>query len=336
VNGGVDLSKKPVWIEGPHLYKRQGWYYLCCAEGGTSDRHSQVILRSKQVTGPFEPWSGNPILTQRDLPADRPAPVTNAGHADLVQMQDGSWWAVFLASRPYKDYLFNTGRETWLLPVKWKDGWPVILESGKSIPYTLKGPKALVRAKDAAGDALAGNFTRRDEFDLAEPGPEWLQIRVPHKRWFELLNGALVIHPLPANLDAKLNASFYARRQAHLCFAASTELKPPGAPGTAAGLAAYQNENYWYFFGTRRTEHGLQLFLERHAGPEMRVVDTTTIEAPESLKLLMDGDGASYSFFYDAGDGWRPLAVNDDGTILSTQVAGGFVGTVLGPFARQE
>jgi alpha-N-arabinofuranosidase len=336
VNGGVDLAKKPIWIEGPHLYRIKDWYYLMCAEGGTERNHSEVIFRSKSPWGPFEPGKNNPILTQRDLPADRQHPVTNAGHADLVKMKDGSWWAVFLASRPYKDYLINTGRETWLLPVTWKDGWPLILEPGKPIPYSLKGPKVMARGADTNADALAGNFTRRDEFDTVEPGPEWLQVHVPKERWFELRNGALVIHPLAVNLDAKRNTSFYARRQAHLQFAASTEFKPPGQPGTAAGIAAYQNENYWYFFGARRSAVGLQLFLERHAGPELRVVEKTTIEVPESLKLMVNGDGASYSFFYDAGDGWHPLRVDDDGTLLSTEVAGGFVGTVLGPFARQE
>ena len=80
----------------------------------------------------------------------------------------------------------------------------------------------------------------------------------------------------------------------------------------------------------------MQLFLERHAGAELRVVEKTTIEAPPTLKLMMNGDGAHYSFFYDAGDGWHPLQVDDDGSILSTEKAGGFVGTVLGPFARQE
>jgi alpha-N-arabinofuranosidase len=200
-----------------------------CAEGGTDRGHSEVIFRSKTPWGPYEAWQGNPILTQRDLPANREHPVTNAGHADLVQMQDGSWWAVFLASRPYRDYLFNTGRETWLLPVTWKDGWPVILEPGKSIPYSLKAPKVMSKDADAGADALAGNFTRRDEFDAAEPGPEWLQIHVPRQRWYELLNGNLVIQPSPVNLDAKRNTSFYARRQAHLRFAASTALAPPRA-----------------------------------------------------------------------------------------------------------
>ena len=66
------------------------------------------------------------------------------------------------------------------------------------------------------------------------------------------------------------------------------------------------------------------------------MVEKTTIEAPGTLKLMMNGDGGRYSFFYDAGDGWRPLKVDDDGSILSTEKAGGFVGTVLGPYARQE
>jgi len=336
VNGGTDLAKQPIWIEGPHLYKVKGAYYLMCAEGGTERNHSEVVFRGKSPWGPFEAYKGNPILTQRDLPADRANPVTNSGHADLVQMQDGSWWAVFLASRPYRDYLFNTGRETWLLPVQWKGGWPVILEHGKPIPHVVKGPKVLQPEKDVDWDLLAGNFRRRDDFDTAEPGHEWLQIHVPRQTWYELLNGNLVIHPLHVNLDEKRNASFYARRQSHLRFAATTAFAPPRLPGTAAGLAAYQNENYWYFFGARRVDDKLQLFVERHAGKSFEVVKTTTVSAIASLSLLVNGDGARYSFFYDAGDGWQALQDNDDGSILSTEIAGGFVGTVLGPFVRQE
>jgi len=336
VNGGTDLAKKPIWIEGPHLYHVKGWYYLMCAEGGTERNHSEVIFRSKSPWGPFESYKDNPILTQRDLPADRANPVTNAGHADLVQLADGSWWSVFLASRPYKDYLFNTGRETFLLPVSWKDGWPVILEHGKQIPYTLDAPHVKTKVDPADADALSGNFTRRDNFDSAEPGPEWIQIHVPKQPWYELLNGELVIHPLKVNLTEQRNASFYARRQVNLRFAATTEFAPPHAPGTAAGIAAYQNEKYWYFFGTRRQGEKLQIFLERHAGDAFNVVKSVTIAAPAALRLLMNGEGAHYSFSYDAGDGWQPLQNDDDGSILSTEVAGGFVGTVLGPYARQE
>jgi xylan 1,4-beta-xylosidase len=182
---------------------------------------------------------------------------------------------------------------------------------------------------------LAGNFVARDEFDTAEPGHEWLQVHVPKQTWYQLMDGTLVIQPLAVKLNEKRNPSFYARRQAHQRFAASTELAPPRSPGAAAGLAAYQSESHWYFFGARRVEGGLQVFLERSAG-ESATVKTALIDAPEKLKLLINGNFGRYSFFYDAGDGWLALHDNDDASILSTEVAGGFVGTVLGPYARQE
>jgi xylan 1,4-beta-xylosidase len=334
VNGGVDLAKKPIWIEGPHLYHVKGWYYLMCAEGGTGDGHSEVIFRGKSPWGPFEPFKGNPILTQRDLPADRANAVTNAGHADLVQMKDGSWWAVFLASRPYAGSRYNTGRETFLLPVTWKDGWPLILEHGKPIPFVVKGPRAMARASGSY-DALAGNFTKRDEFDGAL-GPEWLQVHVPKQGRFEFMRGALRVRPLPVNLDEKRNASFLARRQQHLNFDASTSLTSPAAGGIAAGLAAYQNESHWYFLGVRRVGNTLQVFLERDAGQGAQLVTGTSIASAPAVQLRISGEGPNYSFYYDGGQGWKALRENDDGSMLSTEVAGGFVGTVLGPFARQE
>lgn len=127
VNGGVDTAKHPVWIEGPHIYNINGWYYLMCAEGGTSYNHSEVIFRSKSLDGPFVPWKENPILTQRHLDPNRKDPVTTTGHADLVQTQNGTWYAVFLGCRPYEGNYFNIGRETFMCPVTWtNDGWPVI------------------------------------------------------------------------------------------------------------------------------------------------------------------------------------------------------------------
>ena len=180
VNGGVDISKQPIWIEGPHLYRIKDWYYLMCAEGGTGSDHSEVIFRAKSPWGPFEAWKGNPILTQRDLPANRANPVTNAGHADCCRWRMAAGGPCSWRRGPTTDYLFNTGRETWLLPVSWKEGWPVILEHGKAIPYSLKGPKALARAKDAGGDALAGNFTSRDDFNMAEPGTSGCRSTCPN------------------------------------------------------------------------------------------------------------------------------------------------------------
>lgn len=335
LNGGVDLSKRPIWIEGPHLYKRQGWYYLVCAEGGTGPNHSQVVLRSRSPWGPYQPFERNPILTQRDLPADRADPITNAGHADLVEAPDGTWWATFLGSRTYDRVHYNTGRETFLLPVSWQDGWPVILPPKRNIPYVVLGPKFM-----KAGDQkpFSGNFTWRDNFDSPSLDFAWVQLRVPKQPWFELLStGVLAIEPQRARLDSLDNPSFLARRQQHLAFDASTAMTLPIDAAVAAGLAAFQGERYWYFLGARRHDGRVHLFLEKNSGGNVATLAMASLVDSDSLKLRISGQGRAYSFFYDAdGQGWKALKENDDGSILSTEVAGGFVGTVLGLHARVQ
>lgn len=363
INGGVDFATKPVWIEGPRLYHHEGWYILMCAEGGTSVQHSEVVLRARSPWGPFQPYAGNPILTQRDLPADRNDPITNAGHADLVEGPDGKWWATFLASRPYERTHYNTGRETFLLPVTWRDGWPTILRRGKSIPYVAAAPDVRL-ARPAATVAAAatpaevplapttGNFTWRDDFDARSLKPEWLQVRVPKQPWADLMSrpGWLTIHPLPARLDSLTNPSFLARRQQHLAFDASTELAAPAAAGVSMGLAAFQSENYWYFLGVHRVrvateDHSppggggapLELFLEKRAGAHTETLARAALADITHLELKISGNARAYSFYFDAdGAGWKPLKEGDDGSILSTDVAGGFVGAVVGPYARAE
>ena len=83
VNGGVNIEEKPIWIEAPHIYKKNGRYYLMCAEGGTGGWHSEVIFVSDHPKGPYQPANSNPILTQRYFPANRENKVDWAGHADL-------------------------------------------------------------------------------------------------------------------------------------------------------------------------------------------------------------------------------------------------------------
>jgi alpha-N-arabinofuranosidase len=349
INGGVDFAKHPVWIEGPRMYRHEGWYILMCAEGGTSVEHSEVVLRSRSPWGPFHPYAGNPILTQRDLPADRADPVTNAGHADLVEGVNGQWWAIFLASRPYERTHYNTGRETFLLPVTWRDGWPVILGRGERIPYVVAAPAGSIEsveppARPARGAEYppaptTGNFTWRDDFGLRTLRPEWLQVRVPQQPWADLgaRPGWLTIHPLPATLDSLTNPSFLAHRQQHLVFDASTEIETPTRAGVAAGLAAFQSENAWYFLGVRRGADGLEVFLEKRGGTHTETIAHARLRDSPNLELKISGNARAYSFYFDAdGSGWKPLKEADDGSILSTDVAGGFVGAVVGPYARSE
>ena len=344
VNGGVNLAHDPVWIEGPHLYKRRGWYYLMCAEGGTGTQHSEVVLRGHSPWGPFRAYPGNPILTQRDLPPERADAIADAGHADLVEAPDGRWWAAFLAVRTYDEVHYNTGRETFLLPVTWKDDWPLILPHGEVIPYRSAAPAGA--GENAAGGATSapptsGNFSWRDDFAAASLQSEWLEVRTPKTPWLDLQSrrGWLTIHALPASLDTLGNPSFLARRQQHMTFEASTALELPPGGGVAAGIAVFQNENYWYFLGVRRHDGQLQIFLEKDTGHGAAVIASAAATATDAslTRLKVTALARRYSFFYGTGSGeWQALLQDDDGVFLSSDVAGGFVGTVLGPYARAD
>ena len=170
IDGGTDISKQPIWIEGPHLFKHNGRYYLIAAEGGTGEAHSEVVFQADSVWGPFRPFAGNPILTQRHLPETRPMPITCAGHADFVQTPGGDWWAVFLACRPYERNCYNTGRETFLLPVRWENDWPIILKGEEIVPRVVDRPvlpsqrKVLPPQRKALPPAN-GSFSWTDNFD---------------------------------------------------------------------------------------------------------------------------------------------------------------------------
>ena len=135
-----EKAEDPVWIEGPHIFKRNGFYYLIAAEGGTGPMHSEVVFRAGSVWGPYLPFKDNPILTQRNLPTNRPDPVTNVGHADFIETPGGDWWAVFLGCRPYDENWFNTGRETFMLPVRWENDWPIVLSGDQTVSRIVDRP----------------------------------------------------------------------------------------------------------------------------------------------------------------------------------------------------
>ena len=349
VNGGVDLSQKPVWIEGPHLFKRNGYYYLTCAEGGTGPDHSQVVFRSRSLAEPFVPAPRNPILTQRDLDPARPNPVIALGHADLVETGKDEWCAVFLGIRPYEQGKSNIGRETFLLPVTWKNDWPTILEKGRVLPTTLKRPLGARPPRGAP--ATTGSFTWRDEFDSQTLDLPWLFLRTPRERWWSLTSrpGSLLIEPRGVPLhsvgrvDPKANGnpSFVARRLQHANFQATTALDVHATTADSdAGLATLQNDTSYLFLGVRiRDTRAREIFLERRS----KASDSAEVIAREVLpadarrfELRLEGTGKFLSFFYRAegAAAWQSLRTGLDGSLLSTQDAGGFVGATLGLYAR--
>jgi alpha-N-arabinofuranosidase len=336
VNGGVDLSTKPIWIEGPHILRKDGFYYLLAAEGGTAEGHSQVVLRSRRPDGPYQAYPGNPILTQRDLPRDRRDPITSAGHADLVETAAGEWWATFLAVRPYEGDFYNTGREVFLLPVTWEGGWPRITRPRESIPYVHRRPN--LPRRPAPPVAMTGAFAVTDEFDGPALPHRWMMMRNPRSRWHALSGGELRIEARSVPLGGFGNPSFLARRQQHLNASASTIVRfTPGKEGDSAGLAALQNDEYFFYLAVAQRSGRPIVELRRRAGPGDPAEGVVIASAPlgaafgAPVRLRVDADKAEYSFAYATGRGqWRNLGGREDGRILSTKTAGGFVGAVFG------
>jgi xylan 1,4-beta-xylosidase len=342
VDGGVDIATEPIWIEAPHIFRVEDWYYLIAAEGGTRTDHSEVVFRSTNVTGPYEPYDNNPILTQRHLDPDRPNPVTSTGHADFVQLPNGEWWAVFLGTRPYDGDYYNTGRESFLLPVRWVDGWPVILEGDDTVPYVHPRPNLPPAA--APSVPTSGNFTHRDEFEREELLPIWTFIRTPREAWFDLGRrpGQLGIQARDVSLADRGQPSFVGRRQQHMHARASTALDVSGlAPDASAGLAAFQNDDHYFYLAVTGGPDDRRIDLEvrgtSDAASTPRIVATNSIVIPAGglVYLRIRAEGPLYGFDYATEEGdWVSLAEDIDGRALSTNRAGGFVGTFIGLHAR--
>jgi xylan 1,4-beta-xylosidase len=336
VNGGVDIAKKPSWIEGPHVFKRGNWFYLTAAEGGTGDQHSQVVFRSSSLRGPFVPYDRNPILSQRTLDPRRANPVTSAGHAKLVQTQTGEWWATFLATRPYGKDLYNIGRETFLLPVTWQDDWPHILDDGKRIPFTLPKPALPAQAAATAGSAVfSGDFSYNDEFDGDRLADQWIGVRVPAAPFHRIAGGKLQLTAGGRLGDLRRAPSFLARRQQHHIATVATTLRySPRADNDRAGLVAYQSDTSYLFFGLTRIDGKDVVALFTRAQAQQDVLVASAPAPAGAVDLVLRAQAGKMSFDYAVDGQRRTLAEGVDATFLSTKKAAGFVGTIIGPYVQ--
>lgn len=335
VNKGWRPQDKPIWCEGPHIYNIDGTYYLMTAEGGTGDWHSEVIYKGTSPMGPFVPWEGNPILTQRDLPKDRDMPITCAGHADLVQTKEGDWWAVFLACRPTEDGFENLGRETFMLPVEWTDDkWPVITRHGETIPMISR------RSGVERGDSVTfGNFEWTDNFDAPALNQEWLSLRGDISSMYSLTSpqGYLTLKCSEVAPTEKDIASYLGRRVQHHQYECATHMVFEPADSTQlAGLLVMKDETHQYQLAkTHDGTNGIVVLRKVDDKNISNVASATLPEEGNGIDLKVVSDGRHYSFHYstDRGANWTQLADKVDARHTSTAAAGGFTGTTIGPFA---
>ena len=339
VNGGTDIEKKPVWIEGPHLYKKNGTYYLMCAEGGTGDWHSEVIFKSDNIYGPYEPWNNNPILTQRHFLNNADKLVDWAGHADLVEGKDGKYYGVFLGIRPNTIGDVNTGRETFILPVDWSGTWPVFENGLVPMGIKQKMPKGVENKTGKDGFMPNGNFTYSDDFNAGKIDYRWVAMRGPKENFVKFAkNGGLEFTALDAQLTEVKPISALFHRQQHIKFNAQTTLTYNNKVAQKAGLICYQNEKCNYIL-TVQTEGKEQVLVVEKTVKGQRQRDfQTEVVAKQALgklntpiTLKVTSDGLNYQFAYAVqGNEMTNIGPKLEAKPLSTNFAGGFTGALVG------
>ena len=341
VDGGVDITEKPIWIEAPHIYKKDGSYYLMCAEGGTGDWHSEVIFKSDSPKGPYIPAPSNPILTQRYFPKERENKVDWAGHADLVQGPDGEYYGVFLAIRPNEENRVNTGRETFILPVNWSGEFPVFENGLVPIEPKLKMPEGVTNKTGQNGFLPNGNFTYEEDFSSDKLDFRWIGLRGTREAFIKQTKKGLEITPYSTNIKERKPTSTLFHRQQHKNFSFSTMLNyQPKSEKDLAGVTAYQNENSNYVFGVTKKDKDYYVVLEKNYKPNIQAELKSEILAAQkinwnnsiNLKIVANGDKYEFQFALNGAD-FKTLGGTVSGDILSTDVAGGFTGCLLGLYA---
>lgn len=335
VNKGVHPEEKPIWIEGPHMYKINGKYFLMDAEGGTSVNHSEVIFRSDSPFGPFVAWDKNPILTQRHLDAARPNPVTCAGHADLIQAKEGDWWGVFLGCRPYdQQNNENLGRETFMMPVQWsEDGFPYMMigETDENlVPLTLE--REGVERKE---NVTFGNFAQNDNFDSTRLSLEWLTLRTSGERLYSLTErpGYLALNCDSTNAASRNTPAFIGKRLKHHKFCASTSMAFDPEEGETAGLLIFKDERHHYVFGLTKQNNKRMIGVWKSENGQMVRVAAQEF-GKSNVDLMVESTATDYKFCYsvDGGKHYEELT-SATASFLTTNTCGGFTGTVMGPYA---
>lgn len=321
-----------VWVEGPHMYKRNGWYYLMVAEGGTSYNHAVMIAASKSIKGPFVSNERNPIFTTRHLSYDNW--VHSTGHADLIELNDGRWYMVALGIRGDENRGSNMGRETHLLPVQWekepfewkkiKYEWPVIApQTGKverfnPLPFTKTTQQR--------------NTNFFDSFDTDKLNLAWNFRRVPLKNIYSLNanKGNLRLYTHPNIIQERGRASLMGFRQTESDFEYRAKMTfNPKSNLSEAGISLFQKDNNYFTFtilkGNKKSF--LQLKLAE-LGMKSKIIEQKELsEYNKELTFKVKSENHQYFFYYSLnGVDFTLFAETKASHILSRKYTGAYLG----------
>ncbi|OAS23479.1 glycoside hydrolase family 43 protein [Paenibacillus oryzisoli] len=295
VTEGTDLGV----TEGPMVYKKDGYYYLLLAEGGTGPMHAATLMRAESIDGPYEVDPDYPIMTTRTSPDH---PLQNAGHGSLVQTQLGDWYMVFICSRPLKDGsgLSPLGRETSLQKVVWtQEGWLRLASGGKQ-------PQLLIPETELTPHPWMLEPVR-DDFDEPQLSIHWHSLRVPYdESWISLSerSGFMRLRGRES-LTSLHNQSLVARRiQSFQCEMTTCVSFEPLSFTQMAGLVLYYDESdHYYLRISHDDELGKHLAIivsDQGHYEELDVYLPIPVGESIYLKATMDFEQIQFSYSLDS------------------------------------
>lgn len=310
--------------EGPHIYKKDGYYYLLISEGGTELAHHLTIARSKDIHGPYTANPSNPILTNCNHKGESKQ-IQGCGHGDFVQDGNGNWWVVFLAYRNYEGSYHHLGRETCLAPVTWqKNEWPVIYD-GKAIDTVMHAntlPASGVKTAKTYYDFSEGKFS-----------PEWIHLGQPITKNYEFTQHGIRLHASETTSDETKPTTWVGLRQTSARCQFETEIDGRNLKNHgSAGIDIFQINDGHIQLSVTHSGKGYKTSLRVKLKAIDYIVKSVVLNSP-TVRLKVSSDGKMYNFSCMGRGQWQELGALNC-SLLSTEVAGGFTGVTMGIFCN--
>ena len=333
-------------VEGPHIYKQYGRYYLMVAEGGTSYNHAVMIASSENIEGPYDSNPKNPILTSRHLSNNNW--VHSTGHADLVQLKDMRWYMVSLGIRNEMDSTSNMGRETHLMPVVWEEAWDnwVEVEKGRWEPVIIKWPVVAPNTGKVERNTSIPflekkqniNHSFYDDFTSPKLDLQWNFRRVPRENTYESnsKNKSLKLNLSPESFELRgqYNLMGFRQKETEFEYSSSMNFKPK-KNFSEAGLSIFsQDDNYINFTVKKHNNKTLLNLSVKPRDQKLDIIKSIPLKYNENIILKILSKDNKYIYYYSLDDG-NSFDVFTE-TAANLVLCKGYIGTNLGLYASSN